>query len=388
MARDRHQSGWVHESSGKVKKWYGEYFIYEAGPDGVERRRHKTAILGLKAELKKWQAEKKLAEIIAQQAAGVRPSEGITLKWFWENRYRPMHQPSARRRQSSYENMCWVMDWHIIPMLGEKPITEIAKFDCQSLLNGLAEKGMSFSAVQKGRTYLKAVLNEAVEGDYIGKNPARGLEIPATAETKRPFLTPGEIQKLFSAMHGRDQLILRLFLVCGLRRGELFALRWDDWTPGLLLVDEAVWRGKIQKPKTASSTAPIYLPPLVEKELSEWHDIVRPYDPARFIFESSAKSDRPLNPDAWMRRHLNPAAKRAGVRALNYQALRRTFATQMQKCGTVKDVQRMLRHSSAHLAANVYMQAIPESVRQSVESLDLLLFGWLEKGEGQNSWPN
>ena len=56
--------------------------------------------------------------------------------------------------------------------------------------------------------------------------------------------------------------------------------------------------------------------------------------------------------------------------------------------GTVKDIQRMLRRSSAHLAANVYMQAIPESVKQSVKSLNLLLFGWLEKGHGQTSRPN
>jgi len=44
----------------------------------------------------------------------------------------------------------------------------------------------------------------------------------------------------------------------------------------------------------------------------------------------------------------------------------------MQKCGTIKDVQRMLRHSSPNLTVGVYMQAIPDSVKQAVNDLEAL----------------
>ena len=41
----------------------------------------------------------------------------------------------------------------------------------------------------------------------------------------------------------------------------------------------------------------------------------------------------------------------------------------MQGKGSIKDIQAHLRHAQP----NVYMQAIPESVRRAVESLDKIL---------------
>ena len=45
----------------------------------------------------------------------------------------------------------------------------------------------------------------------------------------------------------------------------------------------------------------------------------------------------------------------------------------MQGKGSIKDIQAHLRHAQPNVTANVYMQAIPESVRRAVETLDRLL---------------
>jgi hypothetical protein len=45
----------------------------------------------------------------------------------------------------------------------------------------------------------------------------------------------------------------------------------------------------------------------------------------------------------------------------------------MQGNGSIKDIQAHLRHAQPNVTADVYMQAIPESVRRAVESLDTLL---------------
>jgi len=58
------------------------------------------------------------------------------------------------------------------------------------------------------------------------------------------------------------------------------------------------------------------------------------------------------------------------LQGVNHQARRRTCATRMQKHGNVKDVQAHLRHSAPDVTAGVYMQEIPESVRNAVEALD------------------
>ena len=62
--------------------------------------------------------------------------------------------------------------------------------------------------------------------------------------------------------------------------------------------------------------------------------------------------------------HLKPIAKAAGLEGVTFQALRRTFATLMQKCGTIKAAQAQVRHASAALTLGTYMQTLPGSVRE------------------------
>ena len=74
--------------------------------------------------------------------------------------------------------------------------------------------------------------------------------------------------------------------------------------------------------------------------------------------------------DNWVARNLKPAAEKAGLGPVNFQVLRRTFATVIQKHGTIKDAQAQLRHASPDLTLRTYMQAIPESVQEAVDSLE------------------
>jgi integrase len=51
---------------------------------------------------------------------------------------------------------------------------------------------------------------------------------------------------------------------------------------------------------------------------------------------------------------------------LTFQVIRRTIATLVPKKGAVKDVQAVLRHSRVATTTDVYMQEIPESVREQL----------------------
>ena len=68
-------------------------------------------------------------------------------------------------------------------------------------------------------------------------------------------------------------------------------------------------------------------------------------------------------------RILAPLAEKIGLPKLNFQVLRRTIATLAQKKGSVKDIQAHLRHAKADTTANEYMQELPESVKEMVDSL-------------------
>lgn len=71
MPRDRHQHGWVEETGKKAKKWKGHYYVYVLTTEGKEKRKHCSAILGLKSEIKKWEAERELGKIIEKETGGI-----------------------------------------------------------------------------------------------------------------------------------------------------------------------------------------------------------------------------------------------------------------------------------------------------------------------------
>jgi integrase len=54
--------------------------------------------------------------------------------------------------------------------------------------------------------------------------------------------------------------------------------------------------------------------------------------------------------------------------------MRRTFATLANDAGgDLKDIQTQMRHSRSATTADIYVQPIPRSVRESMEALDKVL---------------
>jgi len=387
MPRERFQRGWVEEAGKRRKKWRGHYYVYVRQPDGTERRQHRAVVLGLKSEMPKWKAEAALQAIIERETSpAVRPSPSATLDWFWRERYRPMKEPGWK--PSSAPKTVWFVEHYILKPFGDVPLGELNRFEIQTYLNRLADK-FSRSVVVNVRAYIKAVLDEALEQGFLSKNPARRLEIPRTRKSSKRTLTVEEIAELLGHMNGRDRLIVRMFLVLGLRPGELFALRRSDMTQNSLLrIDESVSPlSGIVEPKTDASCAAVWVPRSLAVELSFWMDTMPDQRSEAFLFPS--RRGTPFAPNNFLKRVLKKAAERtrAALRAegrelpegflagINHQVLRRSCATLMQRSGTVKDIQAHLRHARPDITAEVYIQEIPASVRAAVESLDRMLCG-------------
>ena len=69
-------------------------------------------------------------------------------------------------------------------------------------------------------------------------------------------------------------------------------------------------------------------------------------------------------------RHLKPAGRQLGIGWVNWQVLRRSFATWLKISGAdVKDAQALMRHSRASTTLDVYQQFVPESQRRAVDRL-------------------
>jgi integrase len=67
---------------------------------------------------------------------------------------------------------------------------------------------------------------------------------------------------------------------------------------------------------------------------------------------------------------IRPISRKLGIpdRLVTFQVLRRTLGTDMQKHGTLKDTQSILRHASIQTTGDVYVQRIDQSVIEAMNS--------------------
>jgi integrase len=283
----------------------------------------------------------------------------------------------------------------VLALIGERKVRDLTRGPLQDLLNSMASRGDSSSKVKQVRTYLAAVLEYAHDERFIDANPARKLELP-TQLLREPcgrFYSLEEVRRLLAVAHGREHIVLRIFINCGLRPGELFALCEDDVEPGQLRIDESVKekeRGakRIGDTKTPGSRAYVGISQGLQEELEIWIHARRQQCPYHTKAEGASSNllfpnevGNPFRLGNYLKRYLKPLAKQVGIADLTYQALRRTCATHFQKHGKPRDIQAQLRHTKLEMTGR-YIKAIPEAVRAAVESMDRELCAGTDQASG------
>ena len=93
-------------------------------------------------------------------------------------------------------------------------------------------KPIQEATVQKYLTVVSAVLSDAKRNEVISKNPARMIDLPDTEHRQQFIPTDQQIQDLILALLDEPyhyKLFYVLAMYTGCRRGELCALRWNDF---------------------------------------------------------------------------------------------------------------------------------------------------------------
>ena len=245
------------------------------------------------------------------------------------------------------------------------------KFTLQVHLNNLA-KARSKDRVLQIRAYLRDVFAEAVDQDFLVKDPARKITVPSQMrDSDKTTLTWPQLRDVLSRLPPRDRILLEFDMTNALRPEELFALRWKcfDHDERTMRLMETVYRGKIRPwGKTKKSLRVIHVPKNLADDLWLWKQECPDSSPEAFIFPNQTGGF--MDGNNYRKRVLHKLALELELPKLTFQVIRRTIATLAQKKGTVKDVQGMLRHSRVATTTDVYMQEIPESVQAMVDSIN------------------
>ena len=390
MSRERYQRGSLKKVGKARKEWRGRWHVYVKQSDGSEKICKRQKILGPVSELTRGQAHEKLDALIKAATSQISHnlSAEVTFNEIWK-RYAGLK--SASWSTATRKAISSIFAGHsrkkarpsVLTLIGPRRVREMTRGPLQDLLNTMAARGDSYSAVKKARTYLNAALDYARDERLIADNPARKLELP-TRLLREPcgrFYTLDEVRTLLSQAHGREHLVLRIFMNCGLRPGELFALREDDLEFRQLRIDEALKeaeRGerRIGDTKTPGSRAYVGISEGLQQELEMWiqaRQQGRSYHTAGSGTSSDllfpSETGTAIRIGNYLKRYLKPLAKKAGIPDMTYQALRRTCATHFQKHGKPRDIQAQLRHTKLEMTGR-YVKEIPSQVRAAVDSMD------------------
>jgi integrase len=274
-----------------------------------------------------------------------------------------------------------VVNDHIVPVLGDRPVGSLTPADVQGAVNRWA-KSRAARTVHREYAVLRAILNYAVRVDMLGRSPCRGINLPEVRPVRRHIVTAAELARLSDGLGGVGELgpMVYVAAVEGLRWGEVAGLRVGhlDFDARTLVVREALVRGRrgaigFGEPKSAAGRRTLAVPVELLEMLGDHLDAKGLARTAADALLFTSPNGSVLRYSNWARRRWYPAAVAAGVgrmvedddkgrtryEGLGFHDLRRANATGLVAEGVdVKTAQAMLGHSESRLTLDLYAQAV------------------------------
>jgi integrase len=339
--------------------WIGRFREDALSDDGSRIRRKRSVVLGLVRELSKREALRKLCDRLALINQGRHKPELLaTFERFVLDRWEPNILPMLRF--STARNYRHLIRRHLLPFFGQVRLPDIGSADVQMFL---ADKSKRYSpkTLLSLRNLLSKIFSTAQKWGYLQMNPAQGTQVPAQVATReRLTLTPEQVRALLTKLTEPFRTMVLLAVLSGLRRGEIFGLRWRsvDWLEGSIVVVEADYEGHSAAPKTRASCRKVFVDQIVIESLKR----LRPekFQPDELVFHTDRGT--PFNPNNVLNRVLHPACKAAGIPRISWHNFRYTFSTWADPTGeSIKALQTQMGHTDSRLTLSVYTQPMPEA---------------------------
>ena len=185
------------------------------------------------------------------------------------------------------------------------------------------------------KAYVRDIFAEAVEQDFLTKDPARKVTVPSQLrDTDRTTLTWEQLRDALLHLALRDRVLLELDMTNALRPSELFALRWKcfNYAESKMQVFETAYNGAIRPwGKTRKSLGRVHLPKELAEDLWLWKQECPDSSPDAFIFPDAKGGF--MDTGNYRKRVLHKLARDLGLPKLTFQVIRRTIATLAQKKG-------------------------------------------------------
>jgi integrase len=352
-------------------------------PATGKRKRKWHSFRGTKRE-----AQNQCSRLITEfmQGAYLEPSK-VTVAEFLEKWLDQIEPRVAPRTLERYQE---IARKNIVPLLGQTILTklrpdQIATAYAKALKSGRRDGsgGLSSRTVHHMHRVLKQALATAVRWRTLLHSPVDSVDPPKVERTKMKALDPHETARLLS--HFRSTRIfvpVLLAVLCGLRRGEITALRWRsvDLSRGQLSVAESTeqtTKGTRLKETKNGRARTVALPSLVVEELRR-HRVCQAEELLRVgvgmtdqTYIVAREDGCPLQPNSLTHEFVRILAKAADVPRIRFHDLRHTHATHLLSNGIhPKVAQERLGHSTVGITLDLYSHVLPGMQEDAAAKVD------------------
>jgi integrase len=351
----------------------------------------------------KRQAQVECARLLTEQKAGtaVDPSR-MTLAAFLERWIEHMQGQVSPRSHERYAELCRK---NIAPLLGGLTLAklqpaQISAAYATALTSGRRDGtgGLSARTITHMHRALRQALQQAVRWQLLARNPADAVKPPKVERRQMQTLDADGTVELIEAARKTDMCVpILLGVLCGLRRGEVAALRWRsvDLEAGTLAVvasTEQTDQGVREKETKSGKGRAVVLPALVAEELRQ-HRLRQAQTLLQLGVRLTgdhhvvARADgQPLQPRSLTHAFVK-FIRRHGLPRIRLHDLRHSHATAMLQAGVhPKIAQERLGHSSVSVTIDLYSHVLPGMQAEAVSRVDAALQDALNRRAAKPKW--
>lgn len=292
------------------------------------------------------------------------------------------HERNAARWTDSTKRVYRQLTDRAEPVIGAVPLDSITPQHCEDVMQASATAAPSTR--QSLRFILRAVFRSAVALGYIPSDPAEGLPAVKGAgggTTGHPFNADELRAFLAAARDSKHEALVLMFVLCGLRIGEVIALTWQDIDAEartIIISKQAIRQDgggmRVMPVKTRSSNRVIQVGRGVIAALERHREAQGrerygySWEPSPLVF--TGRWGRLLS-DVTVRNAVRQVMRAAGVPLRRPHDLRHTAAThQLRRRTPLKTVSALLGHSSAAVTLTTYSHLVPGMLDEAADVMD------------------
>jgi integrase len=372
------QRGWLTKEERKKagKVWIYHYYRTRQ-TDG--HRVENTVVVGALSSLRK---EKDAWAEVEHRGLNRHHEQGLTGRVMFGDLARhyikyelgELAEADEQKSHTTIERYFQVLNNRLIPRWGNRPALEIEPLEIMQWLKATKRmENLENPTVDKIRRVMNLVFKHGQMYGLIPRteeaNPMKFVRVKTQSEYEARIITPEQGFKILTAMPQPESTLTMLIAATGLRISECLGLQWADidYDSQQIFVRRS-WTGKVGKPKSAASKAPVPMVPLLAGFIRQWQRETTYGQATDWVFASTRlKGKRPRVANMLVEDYLRPAAVKAGVLKegekvrFGFHNLRHSLASFLVRKGTdAKTVQAMLRHSDVTTTLGIYAHSMSE----------------------------